>query len=98
MAEGLSPPRWARDENTTTPTSEGGGSCGHAFRLESLPATGTSPEGRGGYWYCGIVEMWDYEIMGLWNWVETFSISEFRYGAFSQLHNLTINLACRVRL
>ena len=31
----------------------------------------------------GIVEMWGYEIMGLWNWVETFSISEFRYGAFS---------------
>ena len=25
-----------------------------------------------GLWKCG-----DYEIMGLWNWVETFSISEF---------------------
>ena len=32
MAEGLSPPRWARDENATTPTPEGDGSCGHAFR------------------------------------------------------------------
>ena len=47
MAEGLSPPSWARDENATMPTPEGGGLCGHAFRLESLPATGTSPEGRG---------------------------------------------------
>ena len=98
MAAGLSPPRCARDKNATTPTPEGDGSCGHAFRLESLPATGTSPEGRVEYWYCGIVEIWDYEIMGLWNWVETFSISEFRYGAFAQVHNLTINLACRVRL
>ena len=73
--EGLSPSSWARDENATTPTPVVGGLCGHAFRLESLPATGTSPEGRGGYWYCGIVGMWDYEIMELWNWVETFSIS-----------------------
>ncbi len=45
-AEGLSPPRCARDKNATTPTPEGDGSCGHAFRLESLPATGTSPGDR----------------------------------------------------
>ena len=44
---GGSPPWWARDENATTPTPEGGGSCGHAFLQESLPATGTSLEGRG---------------------------------------------------
>ena len=80
------------------PTPSDGGSCGRACRWGLSLEAGTSPEGRGDYWYCGIVEMWDYEIMGLWNWVETFSISEFRYGAFSQLHNLTINLACRVRL
>ena len=29
MAEGLSPPSWARDENATTPTPVVGGSCGH---------------------------------------------------------------------
>ena len=80
------------------PTQEDGVSCGHASRSGLCREVGISPEGRGEYWYCGIVEMWDYEIMGLWNWVETFSISEFHYDAFSQLHNLTINLACRVRL
>ena len=97
MAEGLPPPRWARDENATTPTPVVGGLCGHRQWAHHL-ATDTLREGCGGYWYCGIVGMWDYEIMELWNWVETFSISEFRYGAFSQLHNLKINLACRVRL
>ena len=79
------------------PMQEGGGSCGHR-QVEFRLAIGIVQESQEEYWYCGIVEMWDYEIMGLWNWVETFSISEFRYGAFSQLHNLTINLACRVRL
>jgi len=29
VAEGLSSTRWARDENATTPTPEGDGSCGH---------------------------------------------------------------------
>ena len=28
-AAGLSPPRWARNENATMPTPEGDGSCGH---------------------------------------------------------------------
>ena len=33
-AEGLSPPRWARDENTTTPTPVVDGSCASASVLE----------------------------------------------------------------
>ena len=68
-------------------------SDGNNFRQLALRRKVAGDIGIVGLWI-----MWDYEIMGLWNWVETFSISEFRYGAFSQLHNLTINLACRVRL
>ena len=47
-AAGLSPPRWARNENATTPTPEGGGSCGYAFRLESHLEVGALPEVRVG--------------------------------------------------